>query len=62
MFTQHGYRPADASVEAEVKSAFVPVGDLFTIRDLGGWPQATRSLFAFGGVFDRATARMAAGR
>jgi sulfate/thiosulfate transport system substrate-binding protein len=57
-FTAYGLRPVDAGVEAEVKDRFPVVADLFTIRDLGGWPQATQTLFASGGVYDRVMASL----
>jgi ABC-type sulfate transport system substrate-binding protein len=32
------------------------VSDLFTIRDLGGWPEVQRALFDPGAAYDRALA------
>ena len=52
-FTEYGLRPVDADVAEQTKTQFPAVPDLFTIRDLGGWPTAARTLFAPGGVYDR---------
>ena len=59
MFAEYGLRPVDRTVEGEVAARFPAVADLFTIADLGGWPQVTQTLFAQGAVFDRASARLA---
>ncbi|HWK89759.1 MAG TPA: hypothetical protein VNP72_07180, partial [Longimicrobium sp.] len=59
MFSEYGLRPVDPAVGAQVAGSFAPVQDLFTIRDLGGWPRVTETLFAQGQVFDRASARLA---
>lgn len=56
-YAAHGLRPVVASVAAEVADGFAPVDDLFTIRDLGGWDQVTREVFAAGGLYDEALAR-----
>jgi sulfate transport system substrate-binding protein len=62
MYAEYGLRPVDASVAVETAARFPAVEDLFTIRDLGGWPVARREIFAEGGVFDRAQARLARAR
>ncbi|MCC7536772.1 MAG: sulfate ABC transporter substrate-binding protein [Deltaproteobacteria bacterium] len=49
-----GMRPVVPEVAAEVASRFPRVTDLFTVRDLGGWPALERALFASGAVYDRA--------
>lgn len=56
-YAEHGLRPVVDSVATEVQGRFAPVEDLFTIRDLGDWPEAQRLLFAEGGVYDRALAQ-----
>src|SRR5690606_14685234 len=56
-YAEHGLRPVVDSVATEVRERFAPVEDLFTIRDLGDWPEAQRLLFAEGGVYDRALAQ-----
>ncbi|CAK0780451.1 Sulfate-binding protein [Gammaproteobacteria bacterium] len=56
-FADHGLRPMDEVVAQEVADRFPPVGDLFTIRDLGGWTEITKTLFAPEGLYDRALAR-----
>jgi sulfate/thiosulfate transport system substrate-binding protein len=53
-FAKYGLRPVLESIESEVKGQFVAVEDLFTIRDLGGWGEAQRLIFAPGGIYDRA--------
>lgn len=55
-FAAYGLRPVDAKVAAETDARLPKVADLFTIRDLGGWPGVTRTLFAEGALFDRALA------
>lgn len=53
-YAEHGLRPVVDSVATEVQGRFAQVEDLFTIRDLGDWPEAQRLLFAEAGVYDRA--------
>ena len=45
---------------AEVRDRFPAVQDLFSIRDLGGWPEAIRTLFAPDGVYERVMASLRA--
>jgi sulfate transport system substrate-binding protein len=62
-YAAYGLRPVDSLVAAETASEFPPVRDLFTIRDMGGWPAVIERLFAPGGAFDRASAAaVASGR
>ncbi|MEI6415270.1 MAG: sulfate ABC transporter substrate-binding protein [Pseudomonadota bacterium] len=56
-FADYGLRPLDEVVAQEVAGRFPPVEDLFTIRDLGGWPEVMKTLFAPGGLYDRALTR-----
>lgn len=56
-FAEHGLRPVLPAVEAETRSRFATVEDLFTIRDLGGWAEAQRLLFDENGIYDQALAR-----
>ena len=62
MFTRYGLRAVDSTVAGETQGQFPSVRDLFTIRDLGGWPAVVAALFAPGGAFDRASAAAVAGR
>ena len=57
-FAQHGYRPVDDAVGKEVEGRFPKIQDLFTIRDLGGWPEVQKALFAPGAVYDRVAASL----
>jgi sulfate transport system substrate-binding protein len=57
-FAEYGLRPVDDSVAKEVASQFPPVKDLFTVRDLGGWPEVQKTLFAPAGVYDRVSANL----
>ena len=57
-FAQHGYRPVDETVAKEVEGRFPKVQDLFTVRDLGGWPEVQKTLFAPGAVYDRVSASL----
>jgi len=59
-FTTYGLRPVDETVATEVQDQFPAVQDLFTIRDLGGWPEAIRTLFAPDGVYERVMASLRA--
>jgi sulfate transport system substrate-binding protein len=52
-FAEYGYRPVHEGVAKEVASRFPAVTDLFTIRDLGGWPEVQKTLFAPGALYDR---------
>jgi sulfate/thiosulfate transport system substrate-binding protein len=54
VFAKRGYRPVDKAVAEETRDLFKPVPDLFTVRDLGGWDQVKKSVFAEGGVYDQA--------
>jgi sulfate transport system substrate-binding protein len=56
-YAEQGLRPVIDSVASEVEGRFASVDDLFTIRDLGGWPEAQRLVFAEGGVYERALAK-----
>jgi sulfate/thiosulfate transport system substrate-binding protein len=55
-FAEYGLRSVDSSVASEANAALPRVSDLFTIEDLGGWPEVTKLLFAPNGVFDKASA------
>jgi sulfate transport system substrate-binding protein len=55
-FAAYGLRPVDAGVARETAGNFPPVRDLFSIRDLGGWAQVEKILFAPNGVYERAMA------
>jgi sulfate/thiosulfate transport system substrate-binding protein len=57
-FAQFGLRPVDSAVESQLTGTLPQVQDLFTIRDLGGWPEAIRTLFAPGGVYERVMASL----
>lgn len=57
-FASHGFRPVDEKVATEFKASFPAPADLFTIRDLGGWPRMTELLFAPGAAYDRITASL----
>ena len=56
VFATYGLRAVDAGVAKETAANFPPVRDLFNIRDLGGWPQLDKTLFAPNGVYERAMA------
>ena len=62
MFADYGYRPVNARVREETASKFPATGDVFTIADLGGWPDVVKALFAPDAAFDRAQSRVAASR
>lgn len=55
-FAGYGLRPVDASVAKETAKQFPAVRELFSIRDLGGWAQVEKTLFAPDGVYERAMA------
>jgi sulfate transport system substrate-binding protein len=54
-FAEYGLRSVDDSVAREANAALPPVRDLFTIDDLGGWPDVIRTLFAPNAIFERAS-------
>jgi sulfate transport system substrate-binding protein len=62
MFARYGLRSVDPAVVEETAAQYAAPADLFTVRDLGGWTALTERLFAPGGVFDRATERLAEAR
>jgi sulfate transport system substrate-binding protein len=50
---QHFFRPRNQSVLARYASRYKPV-NLFTVAEVtGGWPQAQKTHFADGGIFDQ---------
>ena len=54
IFAKHGYRPVDDTVAAENAATFPVPRALFTIADLGGWPEAMRRFFdRHGGIVAR---------
>ncbi|TAH37305.1 MAG: sulfate ABC transporter substrate-binding protein [Planctomycetota bacterium] len=55
-FGRYGLRPVDARAMDELKDKLPRVSDQFTVRDLGGWPQLSKTVFNDGGVYDRAIA------
>ena len=59
-FAKYGYRPVEETVAREVEGRFPRVQDLFTVRDLGGWPEVQKTLFAPGAAYDRVTASLGA--
>jgi sulfate transport system substrate-binding protein len=59
-FTDYGLRPVEETVAAEVRDRFPAVQDLFSIRELGGWPEAIRTLFGPDGVYERVMASLKA--
>lgn len=56
MYARYGLRAVDEAVARETAAQYPAVPDLFTIRDLGGWPAVTKALFDQGALFDRASA------
>jgi sulfate/thiosulfate transport system substrate-binding protein len=52
-YAKYGLRPVVDSVAKAVSASFPVVPSLFTIRDLGGWPQVVKVLFAPNATFDR---------
>jgi sulfate/thiosulfate transport system substrate-binding protein len=56
MYARYGLRAVDPAVARETAAQYPPLPDLFTIRDLGGWPAVTKQLFDQGALFDRASA------
>jgi len=57
-FAEFGLRPVDEAVAVEVSRRFPAVQDLFTVRDLGGWPEVQMTLFAPGALYDRVSASL----
>jgi sulfate transport system substrate-binding protein len=70
IFAQHGFRPVNPVVAAELKSGaqatptadatpapygpevtFLPIQDLFTIDEFGGWSAARKTFFNEGGIY-----------
>ncbi|RPI25189.1 MAG: sulfate ABC transporter substrate-binding protein [Acidobacteria bacterium] len=52
-YAQHGLRPVDAAVAAEVASRYPAVEDLWPIDSLGGWPRVTTEIFGAEGIYTR---------
>ncbi len=58
IFAKHGLRAADEEVLEATAARYPPVPDLFTVRDLGGFKEATARIFGETGVFSRAIAEV----
>jgi sulfate transport system substrate-binding protein len=52
LIARNYYRPTGAKAKARYASQF-PALDLFTIRDLGGWPAVDKAHFADNAIFDQ---------
>jgi sulfate/thiosulfate-binding protein len=61
-FAKYGYRPIDQTVATEVEKQFPKPEDLFTIKDLGDWATAQKTLFDPGATYDRALAQSREGQ
>jgi sulfate/thiosulfate transport system substrate-binding protein len=57
-FAEYGLRPVDAAVAAEVEAKLPKPADLFTIRDLGGWPEMISKVFGDNGVYGEVVASL----
>jgi sulfate transport system substrate-binding protein len=51
-YARYGLRPLDPTAAG---GALPAVEDLFTVRDLGGWPRVQETLFGKGALYDRAS-------
>jgi sulfate transport system substrate-binding protein len=54
-FAFYGARPVDPAVAKDNAEQFPMPEDLWTIDDLGGWAQVSRSVFGPGGLLERAS-------
>jgi sulfate transport system substrate-binding protein len=61
-FAEYGLRPVAPAIARELASKFPNVTDLFTVKDLGGWPDLQKKLFDKDGAYDRALARSREGQ
>ncbi|MCF7797568.1 MAG: sulfate ABC transporter substrate-binding protein [Lentisphaeria bacterium] len=50
-FAQYGFRPVDPDIAEEFLAKFPVPKHLFTIQDLGGWPQVHQQLYAQTGIW-----------
>jgi sulfate/thiosulfate transport system substrate-binding protein len=57
-FAEYGLRPVDPAVAAEVEVKLPKVADLFTIRDLGGWPAMVDKVFSETGIYSQVVATL----
>ncbi|ULB47868.1 sulfate ABC transporter substrate-binding protein, partial [Limnospira fusiformis KN01] len=57
-FAQAGFRPVDPTIEAEFSDRFLPINNLFTVEDLGGWDAVQNQFFADGAMFDEIQAQV----
>jgi sulfate transport system substrate-binding protein len=53
LFAEGGYRPVDETIAAAFQDRYPIPEDLFAAKDLGGWDEIERTLFAAGGVYER---------
>ena len=56
IFAQHGLRSPDPGVAQATADQYPPVEDLFTVRDLGGWPAIADRFFDDDGIYTQAIA------
>ncbi|KDR58303.1 MULTISPECIES: sulfate ABC transporter substrate-binding protein [Limnospira] len=57
-FAEAGFRPVDPTIEAEFSDRFIPITNLFTVEDLGGWDAVQNQFFADGAMFDEIQAQI----
>jgi len=51
IFAKHGLRSPDPEVAQATEAIYPPIADLFTIKDFGGWKDATPTFFGETGIF-----------
>lgn len=56
-YVEYGLRPVVEGVAPDSLSGFPKLKDVFTIDDLGGWEQATPTLFGKGAIYDEVMER-----
>jgi sulfate transport system substrate-binding protein len=55
-FAEYGLRPVAPAIASELAAKFPAVTDLFTVKELGGWPDLQKKLFDKDRAYDRALA------
>ena len=58
VFAEYGLRSVDQNVAKETASQYPAVGDLFTIKEFGGWGEVSTAFFSDTGIYSVAVAEV----
>ena len=58
VFAENGLRSIDENVAKETAKSYPAVGDLFTIKEFGGWSEVTPKFFGESGAYSAMAAEV----